>query len=351
MTMTHPVSSTPERAQHPLAQWFGDEPGDAGANAAPHAPQPAVAALPQSATEMRYPDWVKPPRASTPSVPAKASPGQSLPPTPLEEALARPTVNLPSSVQVPAVIDAAQAASDALSHAASTVASTVATTAADAMNVAASVGRLWRAYVPIRSLGPAHAERMAWHLKQLDEHDRYLRFGFPAQDNNIDGYIERIDWAHDEVFGIFNRKLELVAMAHLAYGDANATPRNAEFGVSVLKSGRGKGLGSRLFDRAVTHARNHGVEILYIHALSENTAMLKIAKNAGASIERDGGEADAYLKLPRETVLSNMQQLMEEQAATVDYAWKANAKLVNDLVEGFAETKDGIRQVRAKRHN
>jgi GNAT superfamily N-acetyltransferase len=190
---------------------------------------------------------------------------------------------------------------------------------------------------------------MAWHLKQLEASDRYLRFGFPAQDNNIDGYVERIDWAHDEVFGVFNRKLELIAMAHLAYGDAAKTPRNAEFGVSVLKAGRGKGLGSRLFDRAVMHARNHGVELMYIHALSENTAMLKIAANAGASIERDGGEADAYLKLPRESVLSNVQQMFEEQAATMDYALKANAKLVNDLADVFAETKEGIRRVRAKR--
>jgi GNAT superfamily N-acetyltransferase len=308
------------------------------------------AAPPQDVVEIGYAEAMKPPRALPSQVPGAPAPAVRQP-APLEADLARPTGNLPSSVQVPALVDAAQAASDALSHAASSVAMTVSTTAADAVNVVQSVGRLWRAYVPIRSLGPAHAERMAWHLKQLDERDRYLRFGFPAQDANIDGYVQRIDWAHDEVFGVFNRKLELVAMAHLAYGDAEQVPRNAEFGVSVLKSGRGKGLGSRLFDRAVTHARNHGVELMYIHALSENTAMLKIAANAGASIERDGGEADAYLKLPPETVLSNVQQMFEEQAASMDYAFKANAKLVNDLVDGFAETKQGIREVRRKGHN
>jgi GNAT superfamily N-acetyltransferase len=308
-----------------------------------------IAALPQTVSEIDYPDAMKPPRQVSPGQPAASPQGQGRAPTPLEQDLARPSPQLPSSVQVPALVDAAQAAGDALAHAATSVASSVATTAADAVNVVSSVGRLWRAYVPIRSLGPAHADRVAWHLKQLDERDRYLRFGFPAQDNNIDGYVDRIDWAHDEVFGVFNRKLELVAMAHLAYGDASKTPRNAEFGVSVLKSGRGKGLGSRLFERAVMHARNHGVALMYIHALTENTAMLKIAANAGASIEREGGEADAYLKLPPETMLSNVQQMFEEQAATMDYALKANAKLVNDLVDGFAETKQGIREVRRKR--
>jgi hypothetical protein len=36
------------------------------------------------------------------------------------------------------------------------------------------------------------------------------------------------------------------------------------------------------------HARNAGVNMVFIHALSENAPMLKIARNAGASVERDG---------------------------------------------------------------
>ena len=62
---------------------------------------------------------------------------------------------------------------------------------------------------------------------------------------------------------------------------------------------RGRGYGSRLFERAVIHARNEGVDMLFIHALSENTAMLKIARNAGAMLERAGSETEAYLRLPR----------------------------------------------------
>ncbi len=58
----------------------------------------------------------------------------------------------------------------------------------------------------------------------------------------------------------------------------------------MAKASRGKGYGSRLFERAVVHARNEGVSLLFIHALSENTAMLKIARNAGAVLERAGSE-------------------------------------------------------------
>src|SRR5690606_41450243 len=56
---------------------------------------------------------------------------------------------------------------------------------------------------------------------------------------------------------------------------------------------------SRLFERAAVHARNEGVSQLFIHALSENTAMLKIARNAGAVLERAGSETEAHLRLPR----------------------------------------------------
>ena len=103
---------------------------------------------------------------------------------------------------------------------------------------------------PIRSMGPGHRERMFRHLVALSPEDRYLRFGYAAGDAHIRRYIDGINLETDDVFGIFNRRLELVAMAHLAYVDLANHSNCAEFGVSVLKSARGKGLGGRLFERA-----------------------------------------------------------------------------------------------------
>jgi hypothetical protein len=62
-------------------------------------------------------------------------------------------------------------------------------------------------WVPIRSLGPRHRDRIVAHLMTLDERSRYLRFGYPAQDAHINRYVDTIDFEHDEVFGIFNRRL------------------------------------------------------------------------------------------------------------------------------------------------
>src|SRR4051812_29353396 len=142
-----------------------------------------------------------------------------------------------------------------------------------------------RSWVPIRSLSQRHRSRIAEHLAGLSESDRYLRFGYPATDAQIGKYVDTLDFERDEVYGIFNRRLRLIAMAHLANAaDAKHDGAGpiAEFGVSVSPNARGRGYGTRLFERAVLHARNAGVASLFIHALSENIAMLNIARKAGA---------------------------------------------------------------------
>src|SRR4051812_21633259 len=105
--------------------------------------------------------------------------------------------------------------------------------------------------VPIRSLGPGHRERIAVHLLSLDADDRYLRFGYSATDEHVQRYVDQLDFVRDDIFGIYNRKLELIAMAHLAYPQDPQASRCAEFGVSVLAKARGRGYGHRLFERAV----------------------------------------------------------------------------------------------------
>lgn len=205
--------------------------------------------------------------------------------------------------------------------------------------------------VPIRSLGPGHRDRIRVHLLALDEHDRYLRFGYAANDEQIERYVQELDFERDEIFGIYNRKLELIAMAHLAFMHGTETSSCAEFGVSVLKKARGRGYGSRLFDRAAMHARNEGVQLLFIHALSENTAMIKIARNSGATLERAGGETDAYLRLPPATLDTRMSELVEEQFAQTDYRLKKQAKTFLEFLAGLQEVRRGVRDARHRSGN
>lgn len=203
-------------------------------------------------------------------------------------------------------------------------------------------GRASPLMVPIRSLGANHRARIARHLLALEPHDRYLRFGFAANDAQIRRYTDSLDFERDEIFGIYNRRLDLIAMAHLAF-DADSQRRDcAEFGVSVAKAARGRGYGARLFDRAAMHARNAGVGRMFIHALSENTTMLKIARKAGATVERDGSESDAHLLLLPATLDSRLTELVEEQLAQTDYRIKVHVKQFRDALGGvMARRPDG----------
>lgn len=193
-------------------------------------------------------------------------------------------------------------------------------------------------WVPIRDLHARHRRRILDHLMQLDERDRFLRFGSPVSSEQMARYVASIDFKRDEVFGIFNRKLQLVAVAHLAampgqgpHGDSSRG-RAMEFGVSVLPSGRGKGLGMRLFNHAIMHARNQHASHLMIHALTENGPMLRIAAKAGAVIERDGPDAEAWLKLPPDTVGTHLDSSLQSLAAEVIYRVKYRVMHVSDWV-------------------
>lgn len=202
--------------------------------------------------------------------------------------------------------------------------------------------------VPIRSIGPSHGERIAAHLLSLSKEDRYLRFGYMANDEQVKRYVDGLNYERDDIFGIYNRKLELIAMAHLAFSTDAKLSSCAEFGVSVLASARGRGYGSRLFDRAVIHARNEGVGMMFIHALSENTAMLNIARKGGATIERDGSESEAYLKLPPADLDSRMTEMVEEQIAQTDYRLKVQAKQFWSFLTAVQDMRRGIQDARDK---
>ena len=186
---------------------------------------------------------------------------------------------------------------------------------------------------------------MLTHLLALSVHDRYLRFGYQATDEQIERYVQTLDFERDEVFGVFNRRLELIALAHLAYtpeAQVVGEPPMAEFGVSVRTDARGRGFGRRLFEHATLHARNRGAHKLFIYALSENAAMLRIARNAGATVERNGSESEAWLQLPPDTIGTQLDEMLEQHVAEMDYRWKVQLRRVDGFIEAIGEVRERL---------
>jgi hypothetical protein len=89
------------------------------------------------------------------------------------------------------------------------------------------------------------------------------------------------------------------------------------------------------------------VDTLYIHALSENTAMLKIARNAGAVIERAGSER--VLPAPaRSHLQSRLDQLLADQVGEVDYWIKSEAAALRSVLATMQEVRESVREGRHK---
>ena len=197
--------------------------------------------------------------------------------------------------------------------------------------------------IPIYPLKVDHLPRIKRHLLALSEHDRYLRFGYAADDEQVLRYAAGLTFERDEIYGIFNRNLHIVAMAHLAIMKKPGHTSSAEFGVSVQASVRGRGYGARVFDRAVMHARNEKIYEIYIHALSENAPMIRIARKSGAKVVRNGSETEAFLLLPKRDLDSRVTELVVDQFAKTNYSIKEDAKKFWDFLSKVEEIRQGVR--------
>ncbi|MBC7413640.1 MAG: GNAT family N-acetyltransferase [Herminiimonas sp.] len=189
--------------------------------------------------------------------------------------------------------------------------------------------------VRVKELSERDRRRLLMHFLALGDSDRLLRFGTVLPDELVTRYVQRLDFARDTVFGVFDADLKLVGVGHLAFVPCDTKPvfttatekeRIAEFGVSVSSTARGHGIGTRLFERAAIHCRNEDVDTLYMQCLASNQTMIHIAKKAGMQIHRAYGEADAFLKLDPANPASMLQEAVEEQVASLEYTIRANTR-------------------------
>ncbi len=174
---------------------------------------------------------------------------------------------------------------------------------------------------PVFELARHHIPLLKRHFDQLSAEDLRLRFGTPRHAEAVHAYVENIPFERDRLFGVFADDLGLAGVAHLACLDSAA-----ELGLSVLPQERGRGIGTALFHRALTRARNLQLTELFMHCLTENGAMLHIVRKAGMALVLEQPEADAYLEVPPGNALTLGHELLEQQIALFDWALKAQVE-------------------------
>ena len=181
-----------------------------------------------------------------------------------------------------------------------------------------TISHLPEAMISIRRLRTADRGAVAAHLLALSGEDRRLRFGGPSSDDYLRGYVARINFDRDAVFGFLADDLSLVGAAHVAIVDGVA-----ELGLSVLATYRRRGIGPALFQRASDFARNHSIRTLFMRCLAENAAMMHIARKSGMKIVTGGGAAEAHLQLPPLDARTIAAEFLQESLALFESNLKA----------------------------
>jgi RimJ/RimL family protein N-acetyltransferase len=172
--------------------------------------------------------------------------------------------------------------------------------------------------IQVHELNRHHVASIKRHFSALGAEDLRLRFGAPVRTEQIDNYVNGIDFERDAVFGVYADDLTLIGVAHLPRRDDKA-----ELGLSVLPRFRASGIGTALFKRAVVHARNEQVDQLFMHCLTQNDAIMHIARKEGMRVVYEHSEADAYLELPSGNAITLGEEMLDRNLALFDWSCKA----------------------------
>ncbi len=175
---------------------------------------------------------------------------------------------------------------------------------------------------PIRLLAENNRQAFLKHLLALSPRDIRMRFGMTLGPQALENYVSNIDFKKDVVLGIVDDDLDLIGAAHLSLSEDAA-----ELGVSVLPICRGQGLGMTLVAHAVRYTQAQHIRKFYMHCLSENKQMMRIAKKLSMTLLINEDEVDSWLSLPEIT-----PETMQESVALIDYALKQHVSEVEPAV-------------------
>ena len=166
-----------------------------------------------------------------------------------------------------------------------------------------------------RTLLPTEFGLLREHLLRLDPEDRQRRFAGHLSDAAVSAHVDAIDrfravmvaWIEDgQVRGV----AEL-----LRFGTPAGT--HAELAITVEKPWQDRGVGTELLRRALTIARNRGLEQVLMICLADNGRMRHLADKFRGKLIDLGGEVEATVRLLAPDGLSLWQEAMDHGHAAV----------------------------------
>ncbi len=170
------------------------------------------------------------------------------------------------------------------------------------------------------------------HFKKLSYEDRYLRFCSSLKDEIIDSYVMNINFKTDGVISVIDDSSDLIdkpiiGLLHVSPLD-NKT--DVEFGISVLKEYRNKGIASLLFGNGILFVKKHNYSTIYMNCLYENKTMQHIVKKHGFNIESNFREVTARLDINSNNIDFNV---LNDNLKIFDLAYRSKIHQAEDWLK------------------
>jgi len=147
----------------------------------------------------------------------------------------------------------------------------------------------------IRRLRPSELVLFRDHLLRLDRESRRDRFNGAISDEFLEEYAFRSFQQGATVLGYVENGYVLGA-AEL-HERPELDPPTGEIAFSVEKELQHRGLGSRLFERLIAHARSLGYTRLHVTTHPNNDAMRALARKFAAKLSFEEGETTGLIEL------------------------------------------------------
>ena len=148
----------------------------------------------------------------------------------------------------------------------------------------------------IREATPEDAEKIIAYLAQVGGETDYLSFGkegLPISTEEEEKFIQNINKEEHSVLYVVWKNGEIIGDASLS-GFSRRMSHRAEFGISVVKSEWGQGIGSALLQKCIMYAKEHAIELINLEVRSDNIRAIHVYEKYGF---RKIGTSPAYYKM------------------------------------------------------
>ncbi len=147
--------------------------------------------------------------------------------------------------------------------------------------------------VRLRPIRPEDEPSLQEGFKKLSEQDVRMRFFAPikALDHRTAARLSQIDYDREMAFVAYDPEVGSTDLWGVVRCHADPDKARAEFAITVRSDRKQRGLGSALMTKLVDYCREQGIGEVWGDVLSENRAMIGLAKRFGFKERRDPDEA------------------------------------------------------------